>query len=158
MIWWFVATVCPLASSLVSVAHRIFHDGSSKVCCVEGGLSGTRHTSVSSDMTSSGLRLSRQQFFPLIHSCNEINQANSKSREFNPWIWQLWCGPLLVQEIWRDKALRCLCCCASDTIGQFSLTKFEDTLGVVGAKIPRLAEICARSWWSMCRVTCYVTT
>lgn len=74
----------------------------------EGGLAGTRHTSVSSDMTSSGLRLSRQQFFPLIHSCNEINQANSKSREFNPWIWQLWCGPQLMREIWQDRV--CVCC------------------------------------------------
>lgn len=31
-------------------------------------------------MTSSGLHLSRQQFFPLIHSCNEINQATANPR------------------------------------------------------------------------------
>lgn len=78
-------------------------------------------------MTSSGLRLSRQQFFHLIHSCNEINQANCKSREFNPWIWQLWCGPLLVREIWQDVVWACFIC-GSHLLGQFSLRKLRRCL------------------------------
>lgn len=53
--------------------------GLARLLC-EGGLGRTRHYSVSSDMTSSGLYLSRQQFFPLIHSSNEINQATANPR------------------------------------------------------------------------------
>lgn len=83
-----------LSSKIKSASPLVAEYSWSSTCLLcEGGLAGPRHTSVSSDMTSSGLHLSRQQFFPLIHSCNEINQANSKSKEFNPGIWQLRCGP-----------------------------------------------------------------
>lgn len=144
-------------SSRLRCPQNIRH-GCSKVGCVAGGLAGTRHTSVSSDMTSSGLRLSRQQFFPLIHSCNEINRANSKSRECNPWIWQLRCGPRLVQEIWRDRVWAACVFCGLDTIGTVFTDDVEKTLEMVRAKRLRLPGIGARTRWSACRVTCYVTT
>lgn len=73
------ALVTLIKSDLPRVTDRIFMVAVGRLLC-EGGLGRTRHTSVSSDMTSSGLHLSRQQFFPLIHSCNEISQATANPR------------------------------------------------------------------------------
>lgn len=60
--------------------NRIFPAAPACVCSTRGGLRGTRHASVSSNMTSSGLHLSRQQFLSLIHSCNGINQTAANPR------------------------------------------------------------------------------